>query len=55
MTKVLVIDDNKAILNFLNIFLLQSGKFQIKTLQDSREAYSLIENENFDISFERIN
>ena len=49
MIKVLVIDDNQAILNFLNVFLLQSGNFETKTLQDSREAYELLKREKFDI------
>jgi DNA-binding NtrC family response regulator len=49
MKKILVIDDNQAILNFLNIFLLQSGNFETKTLQDSREAYDLLKKENFDV------
>ncbi len=49
MTKVLVIDDNLAILNFLNIFLLQSGGFEPKTLQDSRNAFDLLKKEKFDV------
>ena len=49
MIKVLVIDDNPAILNFLNVFLLQSGDFEPKTLQDSREAYELLTKEKFDV------
>jgi len=49
MNKILVIDDNQAVLNFLKIFLLQTGKFQIQTLQDSAQAYNLLRNENFDV------
>jgi len=49
MKKVLVIDDNQAILNFLNIFLLQSGGFEPQTLQDSREAFDLLKSKKFDI------
>lgn len=47
--KILVIDDDRAILNFMRIFLLQTGKFQITTLQDSRESFSLLDREHFDI------
>ena len=49
MTKVLVIDDNQAILNFLNVFLLQSGKFEIQTLQDSRKAFEYLDKAEFDV------
>ena len=49
MTKVLVIDDNQAILNFLNVFLLQSDKFEIQTLQDSRKAFEYLDKINFDV------
>ncbi len=49
MTKILVIDDNKAVLNYLRIFLLKTGKFQVDTLLDSTRASELIENKDFDI------
>jgi len=49
MTKILIIDDNQAVLNFLRIFLLQTGKFQVEVLQESTEAYETIENKQFDI------
>jgi len=49
LPSILVIDDDQAILNFLNIFLLQTGKFTITTLQDSSEAFAILEKETFDI------
>ena len=49
MKKILVIDDDRAILNFMRIFLLQAGKFEVHTLQESTRAYDLLENETFDI------
>jgi len=49
MYKILVIDDDQAILNFLRIFLLQSGRFEVHTLQDSRKAFQTLEHGNFDI------
>lgn len=49
MTKILLIDDNQAVLNFLRILLLQKGKYEITTLQDSSKAYALLDNESFDV------
>ena len=49
MTKIIVIDDDQAILNFIRIFLLQAGKFEVKTLQDSTKAYEILKGEEFDI------
>lgn len=49
MTKILVIDDDQAILNFLRLLLLQSGRFEVQTLQDSSKAFDLLEKEQFDI------
>jgi len=49
MTKVLVIDDDQAILNFIRIFLLQSGKYQGKMLQDSSQAFDILKKEEYDI------
>lgn len=49
MAKILLIDDNQAVLNFLRMFLLQTGKFEIETLQDSTKAYDLIKKNQYDI------
>lgn len=49
MAKILLIDDNQSVLNFLKIFLLQTDKYQIETLQDSSQAFDLLSNENFDL------
>jgi DNA-binding NtrC family response regulator len=49
MNKILVIDDNQAILNYLRIFLLKTGKFQVETLLDSTKAYELLNKQDFDI------
>jgi DNA-binding NtrC family response regulator len=49
MRKVLVIDDDRAILNFMRIFLLQSGKYHVHTLQESTRAFDLLEKEPFDV------
>jgi DNA-binding NtrC family response regulator len=47
--KILVIDDDQAVLNFLRVFLLQSGKFNVQTLHDSRKAFRILEKEDIDI------
>jgi len=49
MTRIIVIDDDRAILNFMRIFLLQAGKFEVKTLQDSTKAYEILKSEEFDV------
>jgi len=49
MTRVLIIDDDQSILNYLRLFLLQTGKFEIETLNDSKKAFQVIEKGNFDI------
>lgn len=49
MIKILVIDDNQPILNFLKILLIQSGDYKVVTLQDSTKAYDLLDKEVFDI------
>jgi len=49
MRKVLIIDDDQAILNFLRLFLLQTRQFEIQVLQDSSKAYDLLKNNRFDL------
>ena len=49
MTKVIIIDDDQSILNYLRLFLLQTGKFKIETLNDSRKAFQILEKGNYDI------
>jgi two-component system, NtrC family, response regulator len=49
MNKILVIDDDQAVLNYLNIFLLQTGVFEVKTLSNSTKAYDVLKNSNYDI------
>jgi DNA-binding NtrC family response regulator len=49
MKNVLVIDDDQAILNFMRIFLLQTGEFNVQVLQDSTRAYDVLEKGNFDV------
>ena len=49
MTKILVIDDDQAILNFIRVFLLQTGKFSVTVLQDSTKSYEHLEKDEYDI------
>lgn len=49
MKKVLVIDDDQSVLNYLNIFLLQTGKYEVTVLNDSSKAYDRISNGKFDL------
>ena len=49
MSKILIIDDNQQILNFLKIFLIQSGNNLVETIQDSTKAFEVLEKEEFDI------
>ncbi len=49
MARILVIDDNQQVLNFLKIFLLQIGEHKIDTLQDSTKAYDILGNDEYEI------
>ena len=49
MNKVLVIDDDQAVLNYLNIFLLQTGAFDVTTLANSTRAYDLLKANRYDL------
>jgi DNA-binding NtrC family response regulator len=49
MNRILVIDDDQAVLNYLNIFLLQTGTFDVTTLANSAKAYDLLKDNHYDI------
>ncbi|MBI5726303.1 MAG: sigma-54-dependent Fis family transcriptional regulator [Ignavibacteriales bacterium] len=49
MYKILLVDDNQAVLNFLRILLLQRGTYEITTLQDSSKAFQLLDEQSFDV------
>ena len=49
MTRVLVIDDDRAILNFMKIFLLQTGRFDVEVLGDSKQAFQVLTAQTYDI------
>ncbi|HME44316.1 MAG TPA: sigma-54 dependent transcriptional regulator [Syntrophorhabdales bacterium] len=49
MNKILVIDDDQAVLNYLNIFLLQTGSLDVTTLANSTRAYDLLKTDRYDV------
>ena len=49
MAKILAIDDNQAVLNFLRILILQKNKYEIDILQDSTQAYDTIKNNPYNV------
>lgn len=49
MDRILVIDDDQAVLNYLNIFLLQAGTFEVTTLSDSTKACDVIRGGGHDL------
>ncbi|MDH7516648.1 MAG: sigma-54 dependent transcriptional regulator [Bacteroidota bacterium] len=49
MTRILVLDDDRAVLNYLNVFLLQTGEFDVTLLSDSTQAVRMLGESTFDI------
>ena len=49
MAKILAIDDNQAVLNFLRILILEKNKYEIDILQDSTQAYDTIKNNPYNV------
>ena len=49
MKKILAIDDDRAVLNYLNIMLLQTGAYEISTLVNSSKAFHELKSNNYDL------
>ncbi len=49
MKKILAIDDDQAVLNYLNIMLLQTGAYEISTLVNSAKAFHELKTSNYDL------
>jgi DNA-binding NtrC family response regulator len=49
MRKVIVIDDDQAVLNYLNIFLLQAGTLEVTTLNESTKAFAELKGNQYDL------
>jgi len=48
MNRVLVLDDDVAVLNYFMILLAQTQRYDVKVLSDSSEAFETIDTGNFD-------
>lgn len=48
MNRILVIDDDVAVLNYFMILLAQTQRYDLKTLSDSTEAFETIDSGGFD-------
>lgn len=49
MKKILAIDDDQAVLNYLNIMLLQTGAYEVSTLVNSSKAFLELKSHNYDL------
>ena len=49
MRKMLIVDDDVGVTNYLMVFLMQTGEFETTVVNDSREVPPLLEREPFDI------
>jgi DNA-binding NtrC family response regulator len=49
MKKILIVDDDPAVTNYLMVFLMQTGLFETTVVNDSREVSGLLAGEAFDI------
>ncbi len=49
MNRILIIDDDKAVLNSFMVMLVQAERFEVRTLADSTASYDMIDSGNFDL------
>ena len=49
MNRILIIDDDKAVLNYFLVLLLQAERFEVEALADSTKAFDTIESGKFDL------
>jgi DNA-binding NtrC family response regulator len=49
MKKILIVDDDPAVTNYLMVFLMQTGLFETSVVNDSRTVSDLIAGETFDV------
>ncbi|MFH1438557.1 MAG: sigma-54 dependent transcriptional regulator [Pseudomonadota bacterium] len=49
MERILVIDDDEAVLNYLFVFLTQTQRFEVEVLNDSTRAFGAIDAGDFDL------
>jgi DNA-binding NtrC family response regulator len=48
MNKVLIVDDDVSVTNYLMVFMMQTEKYEPTVINDSREIPELLKRENFD-------
>ena len=48
MKRILIVDDDVAVTNYLMVFLIQTGRFETSVVNDSREVAGLLQRERFD-------
>jgi DNA-binding NtrC family response regulator len=49
MRKILIIDDDPAVTNYLKVFMMQTGQFDPTVINDSREVGRLLDETSFDV------
>jgi DNA-binding NtrC family response regulator len=49
VNRILVIDDDKGVLNYFLVLLLQTGRFEVEALADSTKAFDTIDSGGFDL------
>jgi DNA-binding NtrC family response regulator len=49
MKKILIVDDDPAVTNYLMVFLMQTGVFESTVVNDSRDVPGLMDRETFDV------
>jgi two-component system, NtrC family, response regulator len=49
MYRILIVDDDAAVTNYLMVFLMQTGQFESTIKNDSREVPDLLDKETFDL------
>ncbi len=49
MKRILIVDDDSAVTNYLMVFLVQTGRFEPVVLNESGEVPELLEREDFDL------
>jgi DNA-binding NtrC family response regulator len=49
VNRILIIDDDKAVLNYFQVLLLQTERFEVEALADSTKAFDTIDSGGFDL------
>jgi formate hydrogenlyase transcriptional activator len=49
VNRILIIDDDKAVLNYFQVLLLQTERFEVEALADSAKAFDTIDSGRFDL------